>query len=98
MIEITNESDLKEFFAQNSAILFFHASWSQYAVISKQMIEFVERYAKMGQRNVPFFFGEFEGPLANALVAAAPSTVAFVGNRSLSFFRLGQHLLTMDSV
>jgi hypothetical protein len=84
MTEITNERDLKEFFGQKHAILFFHAAWSQNAVISKQMIEFVESYAKMGQRDVSFFFGEFEGerlPLAEILVAAGvPATVAFTGD------------------
>ena len=102
MTEITNERSLKEFFRQEHALLFFHARWSQYAVISKQMIEFVESYAKMGQRDVSFFFGEFEGgrlPLAEALVAAGvPATVAFTGNGSLSFFQRGQHIRTMKSV
>ena len=103
MTEITNERDLKDFLAQKHAVLFFHAPWSQYAVISKQMIEFVEKYAKLEQRDVSFFFfGDFEEeriPLAEALVAAGvPRTIAFVGNGSLSFFRLGQHLLTMRSV
>jgi len=32
------------------------------------------------------------------IAAGVPKTVAFVGNGSLSFFRLGQHLLTMRSV
>ena len=102
MTEITNERGLKEFFGQKHGMLFFHASWSQYSVISKQMIEFVESYAKMGQRDVSFFFGEFEGdrlPLAEALVAAGvPPTVAFTGDGSLSFFQRGQHIRTMKSV
>src|SRR5436190_23949730 len=102
MTEITNEQGLKEFFGQKHAILFFHAPWSQYAVISKQMIEFVESYAKTGQRDVSFFFGEFEGarvPLAEALIAAGvPATVAFTGSGSLSFFRRSQHVRTMTSV
>jgi hypothetical protein len=66
------------------------------------MIEFVEHHAEMGQRDVSFFLGEFEGervPLAEAVVAAGvPGSVAFTGNGSLSFFRLGQHILTMRSV
>ena len=55
MIEITNERELKDFLTQKHAVLFFHASWSQYAVISNEMMEFVERYASMQQRNVSFF-------------------------------------------
>lgn len=102
MTEITNERDLKGFLRQKYAVPFFHASWSQYAVISKEMLEFVETYASMQQRNVRFFFGEFEGerlPLAEAVVATGvPGTVAFAGNGSLSFFRAGQHLHTMRSV
>ena len=102
MTEIKNEQDLKDFFAQKQAVLFFHAPWSQYAVISKQMMEHVERYAKMAQRDISFFFGDFEEertPLAEALVAAGvPKTIAFVGSGSLSFFQRGQHLLTMSSV
>src|ERR1043165_2358909 len=101
MTEITNEKGLKDFLGQKHAIVFFHAPWSQYSLISKQMIEFVESYAK-GQRDVSFFFGEFEGervPLAEALIAAGvPATVAFTGNGSLSFFRRGQHIHTMSSV
>lgn len=101
MIEITTEQDLKQFFRQTHAILFFHASWSQYAVISRQMVEFVERYAT-GKRDVSFFFGEFEGkrlPLAETLVAAGvPGDIAFSGNGSLSFFQHGKHLRTMHSV
>ena len=102
MTEITNEKGLKDFLGQTHAILFFHAPWSQYAVISKQMIEFMESYAKMTQRDVSFFFGEFEServPVAEALVAVGvPATVAFTGNGSLSFFRRGQHIRTMSSV
>ena len=102
MTEITSEQGLKEFFGQKHAILFFHAPWSQYAVISKQMIEFVESYAKTGQRDLLFYFGEFEEarlPLAEALVASGvPATVAFTGSGSLSFFRRGQHIHTMTSV
>jgi len=102
MTEITSEKGLRDFLGQWHAILFFHASWSQYAVISKQMIEFVESYAKMGQPDVSFFFGEFEGervPLGEALIAAGvPATVAFTGNGSVSFFRCGSHVHTMQSV
>lgn len=102
MTEITNEKGLKDFLGQQHAILFFHAPWSQYAVISRQMVEFVERYANMGQRDVSFFVGEFEGervPLGETLVAAGvPATVAFIGNGSLSFFRRGQHNHRMSSV
>lgn len=102
MIEITNEQGLKEFFEQKHAILLFHAPWSQYAVISKQMVEFVETYAKMRQSDVAFFFGQFEealAPLADPIVAAGvPPAIAFVGNGSLSFFRSGQHICTMRSV
>lgn len=102
MTEITNAGELKEFFRQERAAVFFHAPWSRYAVISKQIIEFVESYAKTGERDVSFFFGEFEGertPFAEALVAAGvPATVAFTGDGSLSFFRRGQHIRTMKSV
>lgn len=102
MIEITNEQGLKDLFEQKHAVLFFHAPWSQYAVISKQMIEFVETYAKMGQSDVTFFFiepDEANAPLAGPLVATGvPRAVAFVGNGSLSFFRSGRHIHTMRSV
>ena len=102
MTEITNERGLQEFLRQKHAVLFFHAPWCQYAVISKQMIELVESYAKMGHRDVSFFFGEFEGErlaLAEALVAAGvPATIAFTGGGSLSFFRHGKHERTMKSV
>jgi hypothetical protein len=102
MIEIKDEHGLRQLFTLDHAILFYHASWSRYATISKQMIEFVESYAKMGSLNVSFFFGEFEGervPLAEALVAVGvPAAVAFAGNGSLSFFRRGQHVHTMRSV
>jgi hypothetical protein len=85
------------------AVLFFDASWSQYAVISKAMVEFVELYAKMGKRNVAFYYlGEFEPermPLADALVAAGVrGAIAFVVNGSLSFFKNGKRMLTMSSV
>jgi hypothetical protein len=102
MTEIKNERDLKDFLRRKHAVLFFHASWSLYAMISKEIMEFVENHAIMQQRNVSFFFGEFEDdrlPLAEAIVArGVPGTVAFAGNGSLSFFRLGQHMLTMRSV
>lgn len=102
MTEIKNERALTEFFKEKHALLFFHAPWSQYSVISKQMIEFVESYAKKGKRDASFFFGEFEGErvlLAEAVVAAGvPATVAFTGNGSLSFFQHGQHIRTMQSV
>jgi len=102
MVEIREEKDLRTFLKQEHAALFFHAPWSQYAVISKQIMEFVESYAKMGKKEVQFFFGEFEGervPLAEAIVAAGvPAAVAFTGNGSLSFFRRGQHIHTMSSV
>jgi hypothetical protein len=102
MTEITNEKGLNDFLGEKHAILFFHASWSRYSVISRQMVEFVEGYAKVSQRNLPFFFGEFEGarvPLADALVAAGVrASVVFAGNGSLSFFRGGQHVHTISSV
>ena len=102
MVEIRDEKDLRTFLEQEHAALFFHAPWSQYAVISKQIMEFVESYSKMGKKEVQFFFGEFEGervPLAEAIVAAGvPAAVAFTGNGSLSFFRRGQHIHTMSSV
>jgi hypothetical protein len=103
MIEITNERELREFFSQKCAVLFFDAPWSRYALISKAMMEFVEDYAKMGKRNVAFYYlGELKPermPLAEALVTAGVgSAIAFVGNGSLSFFKNGQHMLTMSSV
>lgn len=102
MIEIHDESDLRLLLKQEHAALFFHAPWSRYAILSKQMVEFVESYAKMGRKDVHFFFGEFEGELvhlAEAVVAAGvPARVAFTGNGSLSFFRRGQHIHTLSSV
>jgi hypothetical protein len=59
MTEIKNERDLKDFLRRKHAVLFFHASWSLYAMISKEIMEFVENHAIMQQRNVSFFFGEF---------------------------------------
>ena len=102
MIEITSDQHLNEFFRQEHAIMFFHAPWSQYAVISKQMMEFMERYADMSKQDVRFFYGQFENesiPLGEALVAAGvPPIVAFTGNGSLSIFRRGQHIHTLSSV
>jgi hypothetical protein len=112
MIEISDEQGLKNLFEQKYAILFFHAAWSQYAVIGKQMIEFVETYAKMGnsdmvpakmrQSDLAFFFiqpDEAPAQLSHSLVAAGvPRAAASVGNGSLSFFRNGQHVYTMRSV
>ena len=102
MIEIVSDQDLNEFFQEEHAILFFHATWSKYAVISKQMVEFVESYANAGEQHLRFFYGQFEGdriPLAEILVAAGiPGAIAFVGDGSLSFFRRGEHIHTMRSV
>ena len=101
MIEIADDRGLEEFFKQERAVLFFHAKWSQYAVISKQMVELVEFYAP-GKIDAVFYFGEFEEerlPLAEALVAAGvPKELAFTGNGSLSFFQHGKHVCTMTSV
>lgn len=102
MIAITNERELQDFFARENAVLFFHAEWSQYAVISKQILAFVERCSELEQRRVSFFFGEFEGallPLAQKLATAGVSTSALgSGAGSLSFFRRGQHVRTLGSV
>jgi len=101
MIEIADGQGLEEFFKQRRAVLFFHAKWSQYAVISKRMVELVESYAT-GKTDAVFFFGHFEEerlPLAEALVAAGvPKDIAFTGGGSLSFFQHGKHLCTMKSV
>jgi hypothetical protein len=59
MIEIRDEKRLVEMLSQKHALLFFHAPWSQYAVLSKLMTEFVEEYAKSDCPEVKFFFGEF---------------------------------------
>ena len=101
MIEIANDRDLREFLRRRQAALFFHATWSQYAVISKLMIEFVESKSIMGKRDIGFFWGEFEGdrvPLAKTVVALGVPDEAFLGNGSLSFFRQGEHVQTMRSV
>ena len=102
MKEIKTEQDLSEFLKKKRAILFFHAPWSGYAMISKTMIEFVETYAKTGHEDVSFHFGVFEDeriPLADTLVATGvPATTVFTGNGSLSFFRSGQHIHTLPSV
>jgi hypothetical protein len=102
MIEIASDQDLNEFFRQEHAMLFFDAPWSKYAVIGKQMVEFVESYANAGKQNLRFYYGQFEGeriPLAEGLVVAGvPKAVAFVGKGSLSFFRSGKHIHTMASV
>lgn len=102
MIAITNERELQDFFTREKALLFFHAQWSDYAVLSKQILAFVERYSELEQRKVPFFFGEFEGallPLAQSLATAGVSNSALgSGAGSLSFFRHGQHVRTIRSV
>lgn len=101
MVEIRDEKDLRRFLKQEHAALFFHAPWSQYAVISKQMMEFVESYAKMGENDIQLFFGEFEGDrvsLAEAIVAVGVPSSAFAGNGSVSFFHRGSHVHTMRSV
>jgi hypothetical protein len=101
MIEIRSREDLERFFEHERAVLFFAATWSGYAEISRQMIEFVEGYAKAGGIDVPFFVGQFEDdllPLGEELVAAGVPPWVFVGNGSLSFFLAGKHIRTMRSI
>lgn len=73
-----------------------------YAVISKQMIAFVEQQALQAKLDVSFYYGQFEEErvsLVDALVAAGVSgDVVSRGSGSLSFFRRGKHMTTMVSV
>ena len=102
MIKIESDQDLDEFFRQEHAILFFDAPWSKYAVISRQMVEFVETRPNAERQQLRFFHGHFEGdriPLAERLIAAGvPEAIAFVGSGSLSFFRSCDHVHTIASV
>jgi hypothetical protein len=97
MVEVRNERDLNELFQEAWALLFSHADWSQYAVISKSMLELIER-----DLGVPLFCGQFENerlPLAHILVAAGvPGNIAFAGAGSVSLFQGGKHVWTITSV
>lgn len=101
MILIDNDQALAGFFREEAAVLFYDAAWSQYSVISKQMIKFVEQYAQMSEPSVRFFICCFEGdlvPLAKRVVSAGVPDHVFSGNGAASFFRCGNHLHTMRSV
>ena len=92
MILIDSEEVYQKFKSEERAILFVHADWSEYSRIGKVMIEFVEKYAVMGERNVAFYYGSFEGELVHLAQDLAeleiPST-AFSGNGSVALFKQG---------
>jgi len=101
MNPIETSDTLEDFFRQDAAVLFFDAPWSQYSAISRTMMEFVERYAQMGEYQIKFFTCCFEGdlvPLAKRVVSVGVSEQVFMGNGAVSFFRCGDHVCTIRSV
>ena len=85
MTAIKSESDLMEFFEQDRPAVLFR-DWSEYAVISKQMVHHVERYSKMPPQKISFYcFGEKKEivPLVDTLRLRGVPYYAFLGNDSL---------------
>ncbi len=102
MKEIKSEIDIECILKAEAAIVFFHADWSEYAMISKQMMEHVERYCNLaGNEKVKFWFGQLEGdllPLAEKLVSLDVPSDNFRGSGGVSFFKAGIHLAAITSV
>ncbi|MEM6755526.1 MAG: hypothetical protein AAF586_00025 [Planctomycetota bacterium] len=101
MIAIKTHGHLDDLFAETAAVLFFEADWSQYALISRQMMSHVESYARMGKVPIAFYSGAFDGEdasMANRLREGGIQIHAFNGGGSVAFYRKGELTHFMLSV
>jgi hypothetical protein len=102
MKEIKTSEDVKAVLNHSKVILFFGADWSEYAVISKTMMEHVERYTKMRNSDIAFYIGYFEDDkvqLAQAMSdIGVPNQMVIAGSGSIVFLKSGQYLGHIGSV
>ena len=101
MKAIGTETDLRDLLDAPMAILFLDANWSEYARISKLMVEHIEKYVHMKRSDIVFYCGQFEGgqlQLAQDVVDLGVSSQSFSGNGSLAFFIKGRCVENLNSV